>query len=68
MTTTIQLEGSHEQVRELHQMLVAQKAVLFSLGGEDASTDMLLEQRLQKASYWIEVCESKLNGSTAGMS
>jgi hypothetical protein len=60
--TTIQLEGSPDQVRELHQMLVAHKAVMFSLGGADQSTDMLLEQRLQKASYWIEVCESKLNG------
>ena len=62
MTAPIQLEGSPEQVRELHQMLVAQKGVLLSLGGTDRDTDMLLEQRLQKASYWIEVCESKLNG------
>jgi chitinase len=62
MTNPIQLEGSPEQVRELHSLLVAQKAVLFSLGGGEAHTDMLLEQRMQKASYWIEVCESKLNG------
>lgn len=54
------LEGSKDQVADLRNMLVAYKSVLMSIGGDKCPVDMLIEQRLQRASYWIEQCEMRL--------
>lgn len=58
--TTISLQGSPEQVRELHKAMVAYKCILLSLGGNEMSIDLLIEPRLQKVNFWIEECEKSL--------
>lgn len=60
MNGTISLQGSPEQVRELHKAMVAYKCLLMALGGNELGTDLLIADRLQKVSFWIEEAEKGL--------